>query len=307
LNTITKRRSILRFPAIAVLVWLGQCAQAQELTPRAYWPAPVGTNVLVVGYVHNTGDILIDPSLPITGVESDIDSFALTYQRALDVLGRSASVQFNLPYSNGLTEGFVEGEYRQRKTVGLADMRARFAINLAGAAALDPAGFTALRKDPRPIVGASVVVQAPTGEYDVDRLINVGTNRWSIKPAIGAIIPLRPTWLLELELGAWFYGDNDDYQGETREQDPIVSLSVHLIKRLRPGFWVALDANYYKGGETRVGDAPPLNLQRNSRAGFTVVMPFRGRHAVRASFSTGVETRSGGDFDNYSLAYIVAW
>ncbi len=307
METTTLSRITVLFSLVVLLAWSGQSAHAQELTPRAYWPAPVGTNVLVVGYVRNSGDVLIDPSLPITGVESEIDSGALTYQRWLGVLGRSASVQVNLPYSNGLTEGFVEGEYRNRKTVGFADMRIRFAINLAGAPAMDPAGFAALIKDPRPIVGASVVVQPPTGEYDPDRVINLGTNRWSIKPAVGAILPLHPTWLLELELGAWFFADNDDYQGETREQDPIVSASAHLIKNLRPGFWLSLDANYYSGGETRVGDGPARDLLRNSRAGFTVFVPFRGRHALRASFSTGVKTRSGGDFDAYSIAYVYAW
>lgn len=307
MKTTAKCRNTFRFPAILLLLWFGHCAHAQELTPRAYWPAPVGTNVLVVGYLRNTGDVLIDPSLPITGVESEIDSFAVTYQRALDVLGRSASLQVNLPHSNGLTDGFVEGEYRSRKTVGLGDARARFAINLAGAPAMDPAGFIALRENPQPIIGASVVVQLPTGEYDADRVINLGTNRWSMKPAVGAILPLHPTWLLELELGAWFFGDNDDFQGETREQDPIVSASVHLIKQVRPGFWLSLDANYYSGGETRVSGGPARDLLRNSRAGCTVVMPFRGRHAVRASFSTGISTRSGGDFDAFSLAYLYAW
>jgi hypothetical protein len=172
---------------------------------------------------------------------------------------------------------------------------------------MDAAGFQALRAKPRTIIGASLLVQVPTGEYESDRLINLGTNRWAVKPAIGMIVPLHPTWLFEIEVGAWFFGDNDDYLGQTREQDPIVSTEIHLVKRLRPGFWVSLDANYYRGGDTRIGDEFRDDLQRNARAGLTFVVPIRGRHAVRGSYSNGVTTRSGGDFEMYSLSYLYAW
>jgi hypothetical protein len=282
-------------------------AVAQELTPRAYWPTPIGTNALVLGYQRNTGDIVIDPSLPITGVESEIDYFQATYQRSFSLFGRSASAQLSLPFADGLTEGTVEGEFLQRKTTGITDARLRMAVNLLGAPAMDAEGFRALRADPKTIIGASLLVQVPTGEYNSDKLLNLGTNRWSAKPAIGMIVPLRPTWLLEIELGAWFYGDNDNFLGEIREQDPIISTEIHLVKRIRPGFWASLDANFYRGGETRVGSDFNDDLQRNSRAGVTLVFPVRGRHAIRGSFSTGVSTRSGGDFEMYSLSYFFSW
>jgi len=298
---------MLRCLVAAAALLIANAVSAQELTPRAYWPMPTGTNVLVLGYQHNTGDIVIDPSLPIVGVESRIDYLQATYQRAFSLFGRSASAQISVPHANGLTRGVVDGEFLQRKTVGLTDARARLAINLAGAPAMDAAGFAALRAQPRPIIGASLLVQAPTGEYDSDRLLNLGTNRWSIKPALGMIMPLHRTWLFEVELGAWFFGDNDDFLGETRQQDPIFSAEMHLVKRIRPGFWASLDLNYYTGGETRVGNDFNDDLQRNGRAGLTLVFPFKGRQALRGSFSTGIKTRSGGDFEMYSLSWMYAW
>jgi hypothetical protein len=172
---------------------------------------------------------------------------------------------------------------------------------------MDAAGFQALRNNPKTIIGASVVFQAPTGDYDSDRLINLGTNRWAVKPALGIIVPLHPTWLFEVEVGAWFFGDNDDFLGQTREQDPILSTEAHLIKRIRPGLWASLDVNYYTGGDTRIGDEFSDDLQRNSRAGLTLVFPFQRRHAFRAAYSTGISTRSGGDFEMYSLSWAYAW
>ena len=282
-------------------------AFAQELAPRAYWPAPEGTNVLVAGYQNSTGDIVTDPSLPIEGVESDIDFAQVSYQRTLSLFGRTTSLQLNLPYTRGLTEGLVEGEFRRRQISALADARVRVSVNLRGAPSMDAAGFQALRSKPRTIVGASLLVQAPTGAYESDKLINAGTNRWGVKPALGIIYPLRPTWLLEFELGAWFFGDNDNFQQQTREQDPILSSEFHLVKRIRPGFWASLDLNYYAGGRTTVDGVVRDDRQQNSRIGVTMVFPFKNRHAMRFAYSTGMATESGGDFDNFSLNYLYVW
>jgi len=164
-----------------------------------------------------------------------------------------------------------------------------------------------LRADPRPIIGASVLIQPPTGDYEPDKIINAGTNRWAVKFATGLIWPIRPTWLFEVDVGAWFFGDNDEFAGTTREQDPIVSAEFHLVKRIKPGFWGSLDANFYVGGRSTVGQELRADLQRNSRFGATVVYPFKVRHAIRASYSTGIVTHTGGDYDTISLNYAFAW
>jgi len=280
---------------------------AQELAPRAYWPAPNGTNVLVLGYQYSSGDIVTDPTLTITGGKSNINFAQLSYQRTLSLFGRTTNMQFNLPYTRGSAEGFVDGEFRSRHLSAMADARVRLSVNFRGAPTMDAAGFQALRAKPRTIIGASVLVQAPTGGYESDKLINAGTNRWAMKPAIGVIWPVRPTWLLEFELGGWFLGDNDNFLGATRQQDPILSGEFHLVKRIRPGFWASIDVNYYAGGRTTVDQAERADSQQNSRIGATAVFPFKGRQAIRVAISTAIVTESGGDFESFSLNYVYAW
>lgn len=305
------KRALSRWIAGAVLGWMFAPVLspvfAQELVPRAYWPTPNRMNVLVLSYQKTQGDIVTDPSLPLTGVDSDIDYLQLSYQRTFSLAGRTAVMQLSVPYSEGTTEGLVEDEYRRRDTSGIGDVRARLSYNIAGAPTMDRAGFQALRNSPRTIVGASLLIQAPTGNYDADKYINIGTNRWSIKPAIGVIWPMRPTWLLEFEVGAWLFGKNDDFIGETRKQNPILSTEIHLVKRIRPGFWASLDANFYVGGRTSVGGGEQANLQRNSRIGATAVFPIKGRHAIRSSFSTGIVTETGGDFEMFTMSYLYVW
>ena len=290
---------------VAVQVSVG--ALAQELTPRAYWPAPKGTKVVTFAYQYSTGDILFDPSLPVVGVDSRLNLTQFSYLQTVNIAGRTANFQFSVPYSWGTTEGEVAGSERSRYAAGWSDARARLSVNLLGAPTMDPAAFQRLRADPEPIVGVSLMVSAPTGRYDENEVINVGSNRWAIKPAIGYIHPLKRKWLTEFELGLWVFGDNDEFLGRTREQNPVAEGEFHLIKRVRPGFWFSFDLNYYYGGRTTVDGNLNADLQRNSRAGFTMTFPWKRHHAIRGSFSTGTVTSSGGDFDLFSIVYVYLW
>ena len=279
-------------------------ALAQDLTPRTYWPAPKGTQLVVLGYAHQTGDIVTDPSIPVTGVDSSIDSAVLAYQQTIELFGRTGNIQLEVPYVDGTTTGMVSDVPGRRDVAGIGDVAATLTINLLGAPSMSAADFREMRQSPRPILGASIKVLAPTGEYEADKLINIGTNRWAVRFQLGYIRPLTPKWLLEASMGAWFFEDNDDFLGETRKQDPIGALNLHLVRRFSPGFWASLDVNYYVGGHTTVGDERKADLQRNSRLGFSLAYPFKRRHAVKLGISEGLATESGGDFRTITLNYV---
>jgi Putative MetA-pathway of phenol degradation len=263
--------------------------------------------VLNVSYQYSSGDIVTDPSLPVTGVESKLNLALVGYQRTFSLFGRTANAQFNLPYSWGTSEGFLNDEFLSVDTIGYGDARARLSVNLRGAPAMDIAGFQALTANPETIVGVSLLIQAPTGTYNPDKYLNTSANRWAVKPAVGVIWPLHPTWLLEAELGTWFFGDNDEFVGATRAQEPILSSEFHLVKRVGPSFWASLDANFYVGGRTIVDEVKKADLQRNSRFGFTFYKSLARHHALRGSYSTGLVTASGGDYSIIALSYIAIW
>ena len=295
---------------VLALVFAALCvrfAGAQEFSPRAYWPAPRGAKGLVVGASLSTGDILTDPSLPVVGVDSRLSSGSLQYLHTFSLAGRTASMLAAVPFIEGTTEGVLEGVPIERYVSGWGDASARLSVNLLGAPTMDRAGMAALRAEPRPILGTSVTVRAPTGGYESDKLVNLGSNRWAVKPAVGLIYPLRRKWLAELALGAWFFSDNDNFVLGKREQRPIVSSEFHLVKRIRPSFWISFDLNYYFGGRTTIGGEQKADLQRNSRLGGTLVFPFKQGHAIRAGFSTGVVTSSGNDFETFGVSYQFQW
>jgi hypothetical protein len=281
-------------------------ATAQELAPRAYWPTPVGTRLVMTGYSLSTGDVVTDPSLPITGVDSRIHGLVMGYQQTFDVLGRTTNARIEFPYVIGTTKGTAFGQPAQRDLNGMGDIALTFSINLLGAPAMDREAFIAMLRDPSPILGASLRIVVPTGEYDDERLINIGTNRWSTRLQFGYIHPFGNRWGLELSAGAWLFGTNDDFVGMTRTQDPIFAGEAHLIRITRSGTWVSLDGNYYAGGRSYLDDEPRADFQRNSRVGLSASWPLKSRHIFKVSFSTGIATESGGDYEIYSLTYSYA-
>ena len=297
------RKKALRVTCLITLI-LSASVSAQDLTPRAYWPAPKGTKLLVLGYAYQTGDVVTDPSLPVTGIDSTINTGVIAYQQTISLFGRTSNFQLELPYVDGTTTGEVRNVAGRRDVSGLGDIRGTLSINLVGAPSMTRADFQELRKNPRPILGASITIVAPTGEYEADKLINIGTNRWAIRARLGYIQPLSPKWLMELAIGTWIFEDNDEFLGETREQEPIGAIDFSLIRRFRPGFWASLNLNYYLGGRTIISGSESADFQRNSRAGVTMVYPFKRRHAIKASFSNGVVTESGGDFQTIALSYV---
>jgi len=289
----------------ACSLWIADCA-AQELTPRIYWPAPKGTRVFVTGYSHASGDVLFDSSVPISGADSKINSGILAYVQTLGLWGRTTNLLVQLPYAWGTTKGLLEGTPASRDFSDFGDLDVTLNVNLRGAPSMTREDFMALRADPHLILGASLKVIVPTGSYDPKRLVNVGANRWAVRTQLGAIIPLKPKWLLELTAGAWFFGDDDQFVTGRKEQKPVYSVQTNLIKRIRPGLWASLDLTYFTGGRQTIDGNPLHDTQRNLKVGGTVVVPFRGRHAIKIGYGNGVITRFGSDFEQVLVSYQVA-
>ncbi len=131
----------MSFRSIAILA-LAACLSpplvAQEMTPRAYWPAPKGTQVMTFGLAYTHGDIVPDPSLPIQGLDSSITTAVIGYLRTINFFGRSANVIVEMPYSDGTTIADIPGLGSiERDYNGLGDVGVTLQVNLMGAPTMD--------------------------------------------------------------------------------------------------------------------------------------------------------------------------
>jgi hypothetical protein len=277
---------------------------AQDLEPRAFANTPVGLNFLIGGYAYSKGTVGTDASVPLEDTEVRLNSAVLAYVRTLDLWGRSGKFDVILPYAWASGSTRLAGQPRKRDVSGLGDPRLRFSMLLYGGPALSLDEFRDFQPDV--IIGTMLEVTPPLGQYDSDKLLNIGTNRWSFKPEIGVSKTLGPL-TLELASGVRFYTDNNDFlNGQTLQVSPIYSVQGHLIYSFATGIWAGLDALYYTGGRPTI-DGKKGETRANARMGLTLTLPVNRYNSVKLYGSTGVYTKTGTDFDLVGIVWQFRW
>ena len=281
-------------------------AAAQDMEPRAYSSSPVGLNFVVAGIGNTQGALLFDPTVPIDDARADLNLGSLGYARTFDLAGRQALLGGGVVYARGVLDGLVGGSERTTGRSGLTDLRLKLSVNLVGPSAMTREQF--VKAPRRTVFGASLTVQAPTGQYDSSRLVNLGLHRWGFKPEVGVSVPVG-RWFLDAYFGAWFYTPNDDfYPGDsTRRQDPLVAVQGHASYTFRSLAWVAFDATWYGGGASTVDNGEPSTRQSNTRIGATGSIPVTRRQSIKIAAGTGASSRAGSDFDTYTAGWQFAW
>ena len=302
------RRPRMKTTAAAILCLL--CAvtrlHAQDLEPRAYAASPVGANFLILGLSRSSGAIVFDPSLPISDVHADVNGLVLGLGHTFSLFGKLGLVTAAMPYVLAHATGKVSETDAEIHRSGLADSRFKLSVNLRGNDAMAIGDF--VKAPSRTIVGASVVVTAPSSQYSSRKLINLGTNRWSVKPEVGIAVP-RGRWDFDAYAGAWFYSENPDFYpgGKRRSQDPVVTLQGHVSYTFRPRLWVAGDWTWYHGGSSTVEDGTPSSSLNNARGGVTVSLPIGSRYSLKAAYTSGIVARTGTNFRTVSVSWQALW
>lgn len=282
-------------------------ASAQDLDPRAYAHVPVDATFLVWGFGVSEGGIVSDPTLPVTNLQATVLTPSIGAGRSFNLFGRTAQAFVVLPYSFAQIAGKAFGVAGSTDREGLSDMRMRVSWLVRGAPA---ASIGQIVKAPRrTIIGTSLNFAAPTGEYYPDKLLNLGTNRWSVRPEFAVSQPIGQRWTLDAYAGVWFFAaNNESYPGTQRKtQSPLSTFQTHLSYNFEPQLWMALDVTYYVGGRTTVGEAAPTDLQSNVRTGLTAVLPVGQRHSIKIAASRGAIVRLGANFTSYSVAWQTSW
>ena len=277
----------------------------QELEPRTYANTPVNMNFLAVGFGHADGNILFDPSLPIDDLDADTNYAFVRYTRSLGLFGRTAKAKVLVPYARGRWEGRVDGAPGERKDSGLGDAVLGLDVSFMGAPALTAGKFAQYRQ--KTIVGSSIRVVAPTGDYDNTKIANLGSNRWTFRGELGASRQLGK-WTLELAGALWLYTDNTDFNGgQTLSQAPFYAVKTHVIHTFRPGFWLGFGVGYGEGGRTKINEVKRDTYQHNWRFGGVLSYPLGQNHGLNFVYVTGIRNGKGSDFDSFAVAYQYAW
>ena len=277
---------------------------AQDLEPRAFSPIPVSVNFAALGYGYSFGNVLLDPSIPLEDGTGKVHSLVGAYVRTFSFFGMSAKADAIVPVAFGDWEGQLAGQDTSRSASGFGDPSVRLTVNFVGAPALEMPRFMTYRQ--KTVVGASIRVVAPLGQYDNTKLINLGTNRWTFAPRVG-VSQRAGHWNLEAVASAWFYTDNPDIQGKRLEQDPLFALQGSVAYLFERGAWLAVDGGWGSGGRATVDGNKSETRQENARFGVTFAYPLTKRTSLKLAWIGGASTRLGADFDSFILLYQYRW
>ena len=270
-------------------------------------------NAVILGYAFNDGSIFFGSVLPITNASGRYSVPNISYYHAFSFFGRSANFTATLPYVVGTFQGELSGSQQQIYRSGLADSLYRVSVNLIGGPAMQPREFAKWKQ--KTLLGASIQIVAPTGQYYPSHLINPGNNRWVFKPELG-FSHRWGNWIVDAYAGAWLFTENTNYltgsqfskRQNTLAQSPIGSVEMHLSYDVKPRLWASIDGNYWYGGGTTVDNVIKVGtLQSDSRIGGTISVPFTKHQSVKFSYSDGTLARIGGSFQTVSIAWQYSW
>jgi len=294
-------RSRLAFAVllVATALLLPSWARAQGDGPRAYLFLPKDTNVALFWYMNLNGNVDATGSIKLPNAVVDTNLFIMNYHRTFSLGGHYALFQFVQPMGKVTGEVVLPNQtLRARDASGLSDTILTTSVALAGAPALAPQDYV---KYPfRASVTALFSVGLPTGSYESTRLLNLGTNRWSFR--IGAPIYVgigdwkfgkRTTF--EVHPSVYFYTDNNDITGgESKSQDPLFSLELHLTRDLNRAMWASFDTRYFAGGSTSVDGVSDENPQTGLGLGGTFGMALSPSISLQASYGERVASSTKG-------------
>jgi hypothetical protein len=280
-------------------------AMAQELEPRTYTNIPVGQNFFGLGYAYSDGELNPASSAPIKDAELTADISIAAYVRSLDLWGKAGKV--SLGWGQYCFDGsaIYQGEPVAADRCGSMDPELGISYLFYGAPSMSMKEFR--KNPPGRVIGGSLKVRAPWGDYNNENLINSGSNRWTIKPEIG-ISNVYGNWSVDAAISARLYTTNNRYSGHNRlESDPLYQVQAHLIYSLPKGRWISLNGNYFWGGQSEINGDDVDDRQENSRVGITLTWPLGPQHSLKFYANRGVVTKIGNDSDTFGILWQYRW
>ncbi len=315
--------------AAAIILSLGGPALAVDDGARAYWKGRDGTNGVSVQYLrldmNSSGSEQFAPDqyiYPNADVEGNI--FIVTYARHMTLFNRPSVLSFNLAGGNidldidvdlsspeFLPPGATPGTSFSESSSGIADPSVQLVVNLFGTPPLI-AGYDLLNYEPTWTLDTALMLAIPIGEYDDDKLVNMGLNRWYGRLAFPFKYhfgPFTPGYMTSLEIvpSVWLFADNDDFLGQDLENDPLWQLEAHLTHDFTPSFWGSLDLLYRGGFESEIDGANVGDDLDIGNLGLTFNYQVNDNFSIRTGYSTNVFGDNDLDNSLIRIQFVYGW
>jgi hypothetical protein len=281
-------------------------AWAQFTDAHSYDNTPVGTNQIELSYAYAHADSSIDTSLIIAGAKLNLNQGMISYARYLGLFNRTVWVEAGAPI--GGLNGSLSGTGIQGSINGVGDSSYQAAMLLKGGPALTVEQFKNYK--PTTILGMSFTVTAPTGRYNANQILNLGSDRWLFKPELALSQPFGPEqkWQLDAYANAYFYTDNTSYHGrEILHQQPLPGFEGHLSYSFNDNVWLSFDTRYSFRGITFVNGVDQSNGQHNFILGSEMNVLINTRASLLFEFAKALVHQNGPALTGFAVKYNYTW
>jgi hypothetical protein len=301
---LSKRRLFVGV-ALAVLSFPSQLS-AQFTDPRTYDNTPVGVNQLELIYAYAHANASIDASLIVAGAKLNLNQGTLDYTRYFSFFHRLAWAEVGVPIAN--LGGSVASLNLHGSTTGAGDSSYELAMLLKGGPALSVGQFGSYK--PTTTVGTSLTFTAPTGQYNAEKVLNLGSNRWSLKPEIAVSHPFGPQqkWEFDAYANVYLYSDNTSYRGmETLRQKALPGIEGHISYSFNSNLWASFDTRYSFGGDTFVNGMNQDNAQQNLILGSEVNLSLGPQNILVFELAKAFVHQNGPTSAGLAVKYMYSW
>jgi len=285
-----------------------------QVPARFYWKTLSDSNAVPVIFQSLSGNTNpFDPAHTIApGASLDATLGIVGYARTFSLFDRAAMAALLLPMGNISGEVTVAGRTFNQSASGFGDPMIEFNFNVIGPPAQKNIPDV-LRYEPGFSVDLLADLAVPIGEYDNSQPLNIGQNRWYGRFGMPTILQIGP-WVpgqrmtLELLPAVWFFGNNDDYVGQTIETDPLFQLDAHLTRDITEKLWASLDAAWYYGGEATINDVQGEKLN-NIGLGITLGYQINDNLNLTVGYKSTINDSSSDDLrmDSFMVSLVFGW
>lgn len=301
------------FVSLAATAFLQtQDARAQGDGPLAYQLLPKGTKVVALYGFHTNGNQTADPGTVVKDGEINVNLGLLQYVHTFRLVKDQQAALFAiLPFGKLDGSMKVQGGRVSGDSSGISDLQIGGIIGLLGSPDLPAQEYVAFK--PGLALGVLGKVYIPTGEYDSAKSLNLGANRWAFQVGLPTTYYLGESLLdpalttFSLFPSVTVFTDNDDpFNANRVEQDPLFKLEGHITRSLNKMLWMSLDALYTGGGETTTDGVKGDNSQSSLALGGTVYVKFSRSASLKASYG-GTVSRNDSGLDGSMIRAIISF
>jgi hypothetical protein len=308
-NTNSNTRLLAFLIAIVIILSFSGQVFAVDDGARAYWMGREGTQGVSFQYlrldIDASGTQQFAPGqyiYPNADIEANV--FIANWVYFMTLFNRPSSLAVNLAGGDisadvntkvplqFLPPGIQPNIAFSQSSSGFADPSMQLVVNLFGTPPMR-SNFDLLNYEPTLTLAVAVMLAFPIGEYDDDKLVNIGLNRWfgriafPIKYHFGVFDPGHMS-SIELVPSVWLFDENDDFVGQKLENDPLWQLEAHLTHDFTTSFWGSLDLLYRSGFQSEINGVEVGDDLDIGDLGFTFNFQATDNLAIRAFFSSNV-------------------